>query len=67
MGLTSGDIERITDQLGVKIAGSNASNVLSGRAKSYVSGDAVRKRGGTVRYRLNRRGIQYFENVLNPS
>jgi hypothetical protein len=67
MGLTSGDVERITNQLGVKIAGSNASNVLSGKAKSYVAGDVVRKRGGKVRYRLNRRGVQYFENVLNPS
>jgi hypothetical protein len=65
LGLTSGDIEKITDQLGVKVAISSASTILSGRAKAYVTGDAVRKKGGTVRYRINRRGLQYFETVLN--
>ncbi len=67
LGLTSGDVERITEQLGVKVGISNASNVLSGRAKSFVAGDTVRKRGGTVRYRLNRRGVQHFDAVLATS
>jgi hypothetical protein len=65
MGLTSGDIEKVTEQLGVKVNISGASTMLSGRAKSYVTGDAVRKKGGTVRYKLNRRGVQYFEEVLS--
>lgn len=64
MGLTSGDIEKITDQLGVKVGISNASTVLSGRAKAFVSGDSVRKQGGAVRYKLNRRGMQAFDAVL---
>lgn len=64
LGLTSGDIEKITDQLGVKVSVSNASNILSNQAKSYVTGDAVRKKGAVVRYRLNRRGVQYFEELL---
>jgi hypothetical protein len=64
MGLTSGDIEKITDQLGVKVGISNASTILAGRAKSFVSGDTVRKQGGAVHYRLNRRGVQQFESVL---
>jgi hypothetical protein len=64
MGLTSGDIEKITEQLGVKVGISNASTTLSGRAKAFVSGDTVRKQGGAVRYKLNRRGVQQFESVL---
>lgn len=67
MGLTSGEIERITNQLGVKVAISNASSMLSGKAKIFVTGDTIRKQGGTVRYRLNRRGLQHFESVLAPS
>jgi hypothetical protein len=64
MGLTSGDIEKVTDQLSVKVNISSASTMLSGRAKAFVTGDAVRKKGGTVRYRINRRGIQHFNGVL---
>lgn len=64
LGLTSGDIEKITDQLGVKVSVSNASGILSNQAKSYVTGDAVRKKGAVVRYRLNRRGVQYFDELL---
>lgn len=64
MGLTSGDIEKITDQLGVKISTSNASKMLAGRAKSFVSGDAVRKQGTAVHYRINRRGMQAFETII---
>ncbi|MFA5958844.1 MAG: hypothetical protein WC811_19950 [Hyphomicrobium sp.] len=65
MGLTSGDIEKITDQLGVRISTANASKMLSGKAKAFVSGDAVRKQGAAVHYRLNRRGLQAFESVLD--
>jgi hypothetical protein len=65
MGLTSGEIEKITDQLGVKVGISNASTILSGRAKAFVSGDTVRKQGGAVRYKLNRRGVLQFESILS--
>ncbi len=64
MGLTSGEIAKVTDQLGVKVAISNASKTLSGSAKAYVTGDAVRKRGAAVRYRLTRRGVQRMEELL---
>ena len=63
-GLTSGDVERITDQLGVRVAISHASTTLSDKARAYVTGDSVRKRGAPVKYRLNRRGVQAFEEVL---
>lgn len=64
LGLTSGDIEKITDQLGIKLDISSASRTLSDRAKAFVSGDSVRRKGGAVHYRLNRRGIQEFERIL---
>lgn len=64
--LSSGDVEIITDDLGVKVAITSASTMLSGGAKKYVSGDAVRKQGGKgVRYKLNRPGIQYMTNLLS--
>lgn len=66
-GLTSGDISRITDQLGVKVLTSNASGILSGRGKSFVSGDSVRKKGSPVRYKLTRRGMQYMKDVIGIS
>jgi hypothetical protein len=65
LGLTSGDIEKITDQLGIKLEISSASRTLSDKAKAFVSGDSVRRKGGAVHYRLNRRGIQEFERILN--
>lgn len=64
LGLTSGDASKVTDQLGVKVTVPGASTALSDQAKSYVTADSVRKRGAVVRYRLNRRGYQYFEEVL---
>lgn len=65
LGLTSGEVESITDQLGVKVAMSHASTTLSDRARSYVTADSVRRRGAPVRYRLNRRGVQAFDGVLS--
>lgn len=63
-GLTSGEISKVTDQLGVKIHTSNASGILSGRAKSFVAGDSVRKKGSAVRYKLTRRGMQHMRDVI---
>jgi hypothetical protein len=64
IGLTSGDVEKITDQLNIKLDISAASRVLSDKAKAYVSGDTVRRKGGAVHYKLNRRGITEFERIL---
>ncbi|MBI1237173.1 MAG: hypothetical protein GC188_10870 [Alphaproteobacteria bacterium] len=63
--LTSGEVEKITDQLGVKVPISSASRMLSDTAKKYVSGDAVRKKGAVVHYKLNRRGVQYMQDLLS--
>ncbi len=63
-GLTSGEISKITTELGVPVAGPNVSNTLSGIASKYVIGDAIRRRGHVVRYKLSRRGVKYMKSVI---
>lgn len=62
--LTSGEISKITTDLGIPIAQSNASRTLSGTASRYVIGDKVKKKGQPVRYKLSRRGVKYIKAVL---
>jgi len=64
LGLSSGEINRITTDLGVPVSQPNASTTLSGTAAKYVIGDKVRKRGQLVRYKLSRRGLQYMQSVI---
>lgn len=66
-GFTSGDVSRVTTDLGVPVSTANASKTLSGTASRYVIGDTVRRKGQPVRYKLGRRGVQYFKEVLNGS
>lgn len=63
-GLTSGDVNRITTDLGIPIQTPNASRTLSSTAARYVMGDKIRRKGVPVRYRLSRRGVQYMKSVL---
>lgn len=64
-GLTSGEISRITAELGVRVTQPNVSTTLSSTAGRYVMGDKVRKRGQPTRYRLSRRGLQYLKSVIS--
>lgn len=64
LGLTSGDINRVTTQLGIPISTANASSTLSGTASRYVMADSVRKKGVPVRYTLSRKGAQYVKGIL---
>lgn len=66
-GLSSGEVSKITTDLGVPIAPPNASNTLSGTASKYVIGDSVRRRGYSVKYKLSRRGIQYIRSVIRET
>jgi hypothetical protein len=66
-GLTSGEISKITTQLGVPIGQPNASRCLSGDAKAYVIGDKIRVKGEPVRYKLHRRGVQHLAGILQAS
>lgn len=67
LGLTSGDISKITTDLGIPISQPNASRALSGTASRYVIADKVRKKGHPTRYRLSRRGEQYIKSVISPA
>jgi hypothetical protein len=63
-GLTSGQISKVTLQLGVPVKLPNVSKTLSGAAAKYIIGDAVRKAGQAVRYKLSRRGHAYMKKVI---
>lgn len=63
-GLSSGDIARITRELGVPMSQPNASRTLSGTASKYVMGDGVRKKGTRLTYNLSRRGVTYIKGVI---
>lgn len=63
-GLSSGDVSKVTKDLGVPVSVANVSKTLSGTAAKYVIGDRVRKKGQLVRYKLSRRGLQYLQTVI---
>jgi hypothetical protein len=65
--MTTGEISQILKQLGVPVTTPNVSLAISRKANSYVMYDGVRKKGAIVRYSLNRRGMQYFQEVLGGS
>jgi hypothetical protein len=62
--LTSGDVEKITSDLGVKIDKKNISNYLVTYRK-YLESNAVRKSGQPTPYRMNRGGVKRFEEIIN--
>jgi hypothetical protein len=64
-GLTSGDINRVTTELGIPIAAPNIANTLAGSASRYVVGDKLRKKGSAVRYKISHRGLQYLQAVIS--
>lgn len=63
-GLTSGEISKITTDLGIPVAQPNASRTLSDTASRYVVGDKVKRKGQPVHYKLSRRGVKYINAVL---
>jgi hypothetical protein len=65
-GLTSGDISKVTAELGIRISVANASTTLSKPASKYVIGDKARRSGQPVRYKLSRRGHAYMKDILMP-
>ena len=62
--LTTGEVEFVTDQLGVRIKRSNAAQVLKKNPK-FVTTDAVRKKGAVVGYKLTRNGTKHFAGLLD--
>jgi hypothetical protein len=63
-GLTSGEISKVTTNLGIPVQTPNVSNTLSGTASRYVIADQIRRRGQAVRYKLSRRGAKYLSSVI---
>jgi hypothetical protein len=61
--LTTGDVEKITDQLRVKISQPNASRCVAANRK-YFSAQTSRRRGAKVPYKLNRQGEIAYEKCL---
>lgn len=62
--LTSGNIERITSELGVKVGSANASTKLKS-LRAFLESGKVRKNGLPTPYRLNRSGQKRFEEILH--
>jgi len=64
--LTTGDIEKITSGLKMKIKTPNVSKTISKSLHKYLEGSSIPVRGKKLFYMLNRRGAKYFESLLNP-
>jgi len=62
--LTTGDLERITSELGVKIDVRNITNKIK-ELRQYLESGSVRKKGRPTSYRLNRKGSIRFEEILH--
>ncbi len=65
--LTTGDIERITSGLGTKIAVGNVSNKIKEETRKYLESGSTRKKGQPTPYRLNRKGVKHFEEIIHAS
>ncbi len=66
-GLTTGDIEKITSELRMKVKTPNVSKTISDSLHKYLEGDSTRIKGKPVVYRLNRKGAKYLESLLKPN
>jgi hypothetical protein len=64
IGLTTGEVSKVTKELGIPISPANVSHTYIGSGKRYVLADIARKRGRPVRYQLSRRGVTYLKEVL---
>lgn len=63
--LTTGDIEKITSGLGAKTTAGNVSNKITAGLRKYLESGAVRKKGQPTPYRLNRKGVKRFEEIIH--
>lgn len=61
--LNSGDMEEITSELGIKIDTRNITNKLK-EIRQYLESGSTRKKGQPTPYRLNRKGVNRFEEIL---
>ncbi len=61
--ITTGDVEKITHQLGIRIKGNNVSRSIKENPK-YFAADSVRKQGAVMKFKINRKGIEFFESII---
>lgn len=61
-GLSSGEIARITRELGVPVGQPDVSKLLGG--SRLVLADGMRTPGKPTPYRISRRGVQFMKSVL---
>jgi hypothetical protein len=62
VALTSGNIKRILEKLGINLSPSRISHILAEEGAKYVIGNKAK--GRTVNYKLSRLGVKYFKEVL---
>ena len=62
--ITTGDIEKITDQLGVKIKYQNVAKNIKKNAKFFAA-DTVRKKGTATKYKINKKGIDEYDQIIS--
>lgn len=62
--LTTGDIEKITEEFGVRISHTNVAAKIKKDLKKFLTSDTTRAPGKIIRYKLNRKGALYFESLL---
>jgi len=66
--LTTGDIEKITSGLKVRIQTPNVSKAISKSLHKYLEGSSIPAIGKKPSaYSLNRKGVKYFESLLNSN
>lgn len=65
--LTSGNIEKITSGLGIKISMGNVSNKIKKEVRPYLESGSVRKNGLPTPCRINRKGIKRLEEILHAT
>ena len=61
--LNSGHIEKITSDLGIKIDKRNVTNKLKS-LRQYLENGSTRQKGQPTPYRLNRKGVKRFEDII---
>lgn len=61
--VTTGQVEAITDQFGVKVTMANAANNIK-KNQRFFTGKTIRKKGQPVPYKLNRQGETAFRALL---
>jgi hypothetical protein len=65
LSLTTGDVEKITAELGVRIDISNVGKAIRKSLLKYLDSNTTRTHGVPTNYKINRKGIKYFEGLLN--